>query len=125
MIVKVSNTSYDIKYILGILNSKLISWWFVKTFNKLSRKIFPQFKINELKLFPIAICNKKYQLWVKEYVDKILELRSIDLTSDISLYENNIDKIVYYIYGLTYDEILIIDPQTPITREEYERTKLE
>ena len=125
MIVKVSNTSYDIKYILGILNSKLISWWFVKTFNKLSRKIFPQFKINELKLFPIAICNKKYQLRVKEYVDKILEFRSIDSTSDISLYENNIDKIVYYIYGLTYDEILIIDPQTPITREEYERTKLE
>ena len=95
MIVKVSNTSYDIKYILGILNSKLISWWFVKTFNKLSRKIFPQFKINELKLFPIAICNKKYQLRVKEYVDKILEFRSIDSTSDISLYENNIDKIVY------------------------------
>lgn len=33
---------------------------------------------------------------------------------------NKIDNIVYHIYGLTYDEVLIIDPQTPITREQYE-----
>lgn len=30
------------------------------------------------------------------------------------------DSWVYHLYGLTYDEVLIIDPQTPITREEYE-----
>ena len=28
--------------------------------------------------------------------------------------------MVYHLYGLTYDEVLIVDPQTPITREEYE-----
>ena len=28
--------------------------------------------------------------------------------------------VVYKLYGLTFDEILIIDPQTSITREEYE-----
>ena len=27
---------------------------------------------------------------------------------------------VYQLYGLTYDEVLTIDPETPITREEYE-----
>lgn len=26
-------------------------------------------------------------------------------------------------YGLTYDEVLIVDPETPITREEYENNK--
>ncbi|HJE39973.1 MAG TPA: hypothetical protein K8V47_09490 [Candidatus Amulumruptor caecigallinarius] len=33
---------------------------------------------------------------------------------------NRIDHIVYHLYGLTYDEVLIVDPETPITREEYE-----
>ena len=33
---------------------------------------------------------------------------------------NKIDNIVYHLYGLTYDEVLIVDPQTPITREQYE-----
>ena len=31
-----------------------------------------------------------------------------------------IDKMVYQLYGLTYDEVLIVDPETPITHEEYE-----
>jgi hypothetical protein len=26
-----------------------------------------------------------------------------------------------HLYGLTYDEVLIVDPATPITREEYEK----
>lgn len=27
--------------------------------------------------------------------------------------------IVYHLYDLIYDEVLIVDPETPITREEY------
>lgn len=30
-------------------------------------------------------------------------------------------RLVYHLYGLTYDEVLIVDPETPITREEYEK----
>lgn len=37
--------------------------------------------------------------------------------------ENELDKNVYHLYGLTYDEIIIVDPETPITREEYESSK--
>ena len=40
--------------------------------------------------------------------------------SDTSSLESEIDHIVYHLYGLTYDEVLIVDPETPITREEYE-----
>ena len=32
----------------------------------------------------------------------------------------NEHSICNHLYGLTYDEILIVDPETPITREEYE-----
>ena len=31
-----------------------------------------------------------------------------------------IDFWVYKSYNLTFDEVLIVDPETPITREEYE-----
>lgn len=37
--------------------------------------------------------------------------------------ENQIDFLVYHLYGLPYDEVLIVDPNTPITREEYEAYK--
>lgn len=37
--------------------------------------------------------------------------------------EQDIDLIVYKLYSLTYDEVLIVDPETPITREEYNKFK--
>ena len=37
--------------------------------------------------------------------------------------KTKIDTYFYYLYGLTYDEVLIIDPETSITREEYNNNK--
>ena len=31
------------------------------------------------------------------------------------------DRLVYHLYSLNYDEVLIVDPETPITRKEYEK----
>ena len=50
----------------------------------------------------------------------------IEISRNISLgmqndRNKNLDCIIYQSYGLTYDEVLIVDPQTPITREEYEK----
>ncbi|MAU40175.1 MAG: hypothetical protein CMF31_00970 [Kordiimonas sp.] len=42
-------------FVLGLLNSRLVSYWFVNSFDKFQRKTFPQFKINELKKFPIHV----------------------------------------------------------------------
>ena len=44
---------YSLKYLLGVINSRLISFWFINSFGKLQRKIFPQFKVKEFRIFPI------------------------------------------------------------------------
>ena len=38
-------------------------------------------------------------------------------------WENQIDFLVYHLYGLTFDEVLIVDSDTPFSREEYEAYK--
>lgn len=43
--------------------------------------------------------------------------------NDTSAIEREIDMLVYGMYDLTYDEVLIVDPETPITREEYNNFK--
>ena len=43
-----------------------------------------------------------------------------DIAKQIATTSNKIDLRVYQLYGLTYDEVLIVDPETPIMREEYE-----
>jgi len=50
----------------------------------------------------------------------IIEAKVIEENADTSTLENEIDKQVYHLYGLTYDEVLIIDRNPPFSREDYE-----
>ena len=43
------------------------------------------------------------------------------LSQQIAATDSEIDTKVYHLYGLTYDEILTVDPNTPIKREDYEK----
>ncbi len=73
MIIRTDSDKVNLKYVLSIINSKLISFWFVQTFGKLQRKIFPQFKVKELRTFPIrnaVTITQKLQL--VSLVDQIL-----------------------------------------------------
>ena len=66
----------------------------------------------------IPIKPSKNQSLFIELVDKILYHKEY-LNAGNNILENLLDKMVYKLYGLTYDEVLIVDPQTTITREEY------
>ena len=41
-----------------------------------------------------------------------------------ALTESKLNHLVYHLYGLTYDEVLIIDSTPPFTREEHETQEL-
>ncbi len=65
----------DPLFILAVLNSRLTTFWFVHTFDKFQRKTFPQFKVNELKKFPIPIANNEQQQRLAEKARRMMELR--------------------------------------------------
>lgn len=60
---------------------------------------------------------------IETIVQQILTIKENDHNADVSSLEQQIDLLVYRLYGLTYDEVLIIDPETSITREEYEEMR--
>ena len=64
--------------------------------------------------------NKKMYV-LAGIADDILDIKYRDHNADVSDKEKQIDLFVYHLYELTYDEVLIVDPDTPITREEYEQ----
>ena len=110
--------NYSQEFVLGILNSKLISFWFVYKFGKMQRGIFPQFKINELEMFPIIKFEEKDQIQIIELVKQIHILKNQNMAT-IEI-ENKIDLIVYKLYELTYDEVKIIDSDFALTKEDYD-----
>jgi hypothetical protein len=95
--------------ILGILNSRLISFWFVHKFGKMQRETFPQFKVNELAEFPLPKNRKTKQTEIAALVDRIIEAKKADASADTSSLERKIDELVYQLYGLSDDEIRIVE----------------
>jgi len=116
-----TDKNYDLKYLLGVINSKLLSHWFIKTFDKFQRKIFPQFKVNELARFPVFPATKVQQKSIIILAEKMVslheKLKQIAENSDqwhkikdeIAKTDKKIDQEVYRLYGLAQAEIKIIE----------------
>jgi len=82
-------------YLLGVLNSRLISYWFAHKFGKLQRGIFPQFKINELARFPIPNISLEKQQPIISIVNKIISSKKKNPSIDTMNLEKDIDALVY------------------------------
>ena len=106
----------DLLYLLGVLNSKSINFFFKQTSTNTN------VTSKEIAKFPILVNVNSISV-ITKLVKEILDLKQ--RMFDTSTLENQIDFLVYHLYGLTYDEVLIVDPDTPISREEYEAYKEE
>lgn len=113
---KTWNKEFSLKFICGILNSKVVNYWYPLKYR------MPTIGGYELSSIPIPEVTEGLQQPIIELVDGILYTKKDNPNADTSSLEQQIDFLVYHLYGLTYDEVLIVDPETPITREEYEQT---
>lgn len=96
------------RMILACLNSKLLDWLFRKTSTNNHCNMY---ELLDLPLPKDAFYDDKLDTCV------LTLLESHGKNEDAM---SQLDMILYHLYGLTYDEVLIVDPDTPITREEYE-----
>jgi TaqI-like C-terminal specificity domain len=90
----------DPNYILGCLNSKILSKWFLLKFDKLQRGLFPQFKVNELAQFPIPKANDIEQKEVAELVKELIECKQ-----DIKKVISDTLISIFYELGIKEDKI--------------------
>ena len=107
------------KYLIGVLNSRLLDFYNKKK-NITNQQGFPQILMTDLQELPIKVVEQSQQQPIITLVDRILSAKKLNSQADTSALEAEIDRIVYHLYGLTYDEVLIIDPTPPFTREEYD-----
>lgn len=115
-----NDTKYKLKFLLGLLNSTLLDWYyaFIGKPKGNAREYFNE----PLSQIPIINDIDEQEL-VISLVDNIINVKLRDYNADIKSYDKKIDIIVYQLYGLTYDEVLIVDSETTITEEEYNNFK--
>jgi len=73
-IIEKENKKISLKYILSVLNSSLISYYFMKITAKSVRKMFPKVILKDLRLFPFKELNIEEQKPFIEKADLMLNL---------------------------------------------------
>jgi hypothetical protein len=126
----ITDNSFQPKYVLAVLNSSLINWYYHFTTSE-EGKVFAQIKINLLRLLPIKNAVISIQNKFINIADKILNLtkqedylENINNQNKVKEYEEQIDIMVYKLYELTYEEVLTIDKDFKLSKEEFSNFKL-
>jgi len=102
------NESVDLKYLLAVLNSKALEWFYKKTTVPKAGGFFI-YKVMFLKDVPIRKTSAQTQKKIVTLVDQILAAKKKDPSTDTAALEKQIDEKVYALYGLTPEEIAIVE----------------
>ena len=112
---KLSRT-VNLRFLLGIVNSKYASV-LLSSIRGGDYHIVPE----HIRNIPIPDSIAEQQAPIILLVESILASKCENPSADTSSDEQEIDRLVYHLYGLTYEEVKVVDPETPITEEEYNK----
>ncbi len=123
----ITDANYDPLYVLALLNSRLMTWYYRSTTAE-EGKVFAQIKIALLRLLPIKKAAQDQWKPIINLVNEILAitkdpegkpsasngagddyLASSAKQAKVREYEKQIDQMVYELYGLTKEEIKIVE----------------
>ncbi len=120
--IRIINSEFDPKYILALLNSKLLDFFYKKRFSTKKEDAFPEIQTYLYEQLPIPRISQTQQKQFVDIVDCILKAKAGG--KDTLNQENRIDVMVYHLYELSYDEVLVVDPNFPLTKEEYKNGEI-
>lgn len=105
----------SLKYLLSLLNSKLLNYYYFHKF-KSTKKVFSEIQARSVGLIKIVLPSEEQEKNLISLVEEVLRLTSTkgylnneELKLSVIKYENQINQIVYKLYGLTDDEIKIVE----------------
>ncbi|OHB84341.1 MAG: hypothetical protein A2V98_19805, partial [Planctomycetes bacterium RBG_16_64_12] len=109
--------------LLGMLNSQLIGWYFRKKFQITADDTFPQIMIRDILRFPVPVPDKGRHDRIVQLVERMLSLHQqlqsaktahhqTVLQRQIEATDREIDRLVYELYGLSDEEVRIVEEGT-------------
>ena len=100
---------YNRKFVLALLNSKALDYYYRKKFSTKKEDVFPEIQTYLYEQLPIPEATSTKQQPIIDLVDTILAKKKHNPQADTSVEENAIDQLVYQLYGLSREEIRIIE----------------
>jgi hypothetical protein len=108
-----TSSKSDTKYLCALMNSKLSQFYFSSI--GVSMGAGYEYKIQFIEKIPfppVTSSNKGIVERIERIVEKILSAKKQNPKADTREYEKQIDQMVYELYGLTEEEIKIVEGET-------------
>jgi len=102
------NKSSSLKYVLALLNSKLLNYYYTLISLETGRTM-AQIDIETLEELPIKESTVDIRISISDLIDKIFTANIASKQSEIVDLEDQIDQLVYKLYGLTPEEVGIVE----------------
>ena len=106
---------FDLRYILAVINSSYLKYLYNELVNE-SGRVFPQVKITHVKKLPLKYLDMSLQKPFIFLVDKIVSIAQSNnylgnpsKQAQLKQLQKQIDQMVYKLYGLTKEEITIVE----------------
>lgn len=115
---------YNPLYILALLNSKLLNYYYKNKFSTKKEDVFPEIQTYLFEQLPIFKAKKYIQDIISNISRIALIKKGQDNFANISSELNQIDNLIFKLYNLTYEEVKVIDPDSELTEEEYKRIEI-
>lgn len=121
------NNNYSLFYLLGICASKLIAFYHYNTSPKAMKGVFPKILVKDVRRLPIKpidsscpgdivnhdrmanLVEQMLELNKKVHAEGISSQEKKVLQNQIDITDRQIDSLVYELYGLTDEEIKIVE----------------
>lgn len=108
-IISKNDSVEDLLLLWGILNSRLATFYHFNHSPKATKGAFPKILVQDIKDFPLPDVPDEQRELIINHVDRILSTKKEDSEADTSAWEEEIDELVYGLYGLTEDEIKVVE----------------
>ena len=96
------------KWLLAILNSSLVNWFYPNVSAQI-RGSFLRFKTIYVQQIPICHLTAEQKVLLEELAQKVLSAKTATPQQDTTEWEAEIDALVYELYGLTAEEIEVVE----------------
>ncbi len=106
--ITLSDETVNIKFLLSLLNSNLIKYY-IQSHASLKAGGYYTYSSNILNQIPIKKISVNEQKPFIELINQILAAKKQNPAADTSALEKEIDQLVYQLYGLTEEEIQIVE----------------
>ncbi|MBU9722578.1 MULTISPECIES: Eco57I restriction-modification methylase domain-containing protein [Bacillaceae] len=98
-----------LKFLLGFINSKLAFFYIKEKYASASYNGGINFTKSMINSLPLKKLSGREEREIVKLVDEIVRMKTDDVNDDTTVHERAIDRIIYSWYGLSEDEIKIVE----------------